>query len=514
MRTRTPRPVRRWWVLAVLAVTQLMVALDVTVINIALPRAQGALHFSTANRQWVITAYALAFGSLLLLGGRLSDLWGRRRTLVIGLVGFALASAVGGAADSFTVLVSARAVQGAFGALLAPAVLATLTTTFTRPHERATAFSVFVVVAGSGAAVGLLLGGALTQWASWRWCLFINLAFAAIALVGVVVFVGAGRATHATPLDLGGTVLGSGGLLLVVYGFAHAVTASWGAPTTWGSLVAGALTVSGFVAWQHRAVHPLLPLRVILNRIRAGSLVALFITSAGTFGVSLFLAYYLQTVLGYSPLRTGVAFLPLVAAIAVSAGVASARLLATVGPRPLVPAGMILATLGMILFTRLTVQANYLGNVLPGLVVTGLGLGLILAPAIASATAGVRRVDAGAASALVNAVQQIGGSVGVALLNTIAVSVSARAAAHASSTSSRAAAGVNAARATLHGDAVAFWWAAGFFAVGTLVSAGLLPSGVPDHDATDAAQPAPSVDASTRPRRSRAGRVLRGTAGG
>jgi EmrB/QacA subfamily drug resistance transporter len=513
--TQGPRADHRWWVLAVVAVTQLMVALDVTVITIALPHAQVALHFSMANRQWVITAYALTFGSLLLLGGRLSDLWGRRTTLVIGLVGFAMASAVGGAADSFTVLVSARAVQGAFAALLAPAGLATLTTTFTRPRERATAFSIFAVVAGSGAAVGLLLGGALTQWASWRWCLFINLAFAAIALVGVVAFVAAGRTTHATHLDLVGTALGSAGLLLVVYGFAHAVTASWGAPATWGSLVAGTLAVSGFAAWQQRARFPLLPLRLILNRARAGSLTALFITSLGLFGVSLFLAYYLQSTLGYSPLRTGVALLPLVVAIGVSAGVASARLLATVGPRPLVPAGMVLAMLGMILFTRLTVQANYLGNVLAGLVVTGLGLGLIVAPATASATAGVARADAGAASALVNAVQQIGGSLGVALLNTIAVSVSAHSLSHARSAVSRSVASLVTARATLHGDAVAFWWAAGFFAAGTLVSAGLLPSGVPDHETAGAdADVARSARAPIRRRRVRHGGVVRGMVDG
>ncbi len=497
--------------LAVLSIAQLMVALDATVINIALPRAQASLHFTTANRQWVITAYALAFGSLLLLGGRLSDLWGRRRALVLGLVGFALASAVGGAAHSFLVLVSARAAQGVFGALLAPAALATLTTTFTRPGERATAFSVFGVVAGSGAAVGLLLGGALTQWASWRWCLYVNVVVAGVALVGVAAFVGAGRATHATHLDLTGTLLGSGGLFLVVYGLAHAVTASWGAPATWASLAAGVLIVSGFVRVQQRAAHPLLPLRVILNRTRAGSLVALFITSVGIFGVSLFLAYYLQSTLGYSPMRTGVAFLPLVVAMGVSAGVASARLLATVGPRPLIPAGMVLAALGMILFTRLTVQANYLGNVLPGLVVTGLGLGLIVAPATASATAGVQRADAGAASAFVNAVQQIGGSVGVALLNTIAVTVSVRALSHASAVGRSTSDLVNA-RATLHGDAVAFWWVAGFFAAGTLVSAILLPSGVPDHDAPDAAQAVPGDGARTRRRAPRVRRELRGTA--
>ena len=468
----------RWWTLAVLSVTQLMVALDATVINIALPRAQLALHFSSGNRQWIITAYALAFGSLLLLGGRLSDLWGRRTSLVIGLAGFAVASALGGAAHSFTMLVAARAVQGVFGALLAPAALAALTTTFQDPKERAKAFATYGAIGASGAAIGLLLGGALTQWSSWRWCLFINLFFAAPALVGVVLFVPKSKSEHRTRLDVLGTVLGSAGLFFVVYGLGHAVTTSWRNSATWGSLVAGAALVALFGAWQQRSKHPLLPLRILLNRTRGGSLVALFITSIGIFGISLFLAYYLQGTLGYSPMRTGVAFLPLVAAIAFSASLASARLLAKVGPRPLVPVGMVLGMLGMVLFTKLTVRADYFGNVLPGLVVTGLGLGLIFAPAFASATAGIKRHDAGAASALVNTSQQIGGSVGTALLNTIAVTVTTRA---LRSHSSNLATSQNFfAGATIHGYAVAFWWAAGLFGFGAVMSFILLESGVPE----------------------------------
>jgi EmrB/QacA subfamily drug resistance transporter len=477
----TSSPNTRWWALGTLSITQLMVALDATVINIALPHAQRDLHFSVANRQWLVTAYALTFGSLLLLGGRLSDLWGRRTSLYVGLAGFAIASAVGGTAHSFSTLVVARAVQGAFGALLAPAALATLTTTFGDPKERAKAFSIYAALGGSGAAIGLLLGGALTQWASWRWCLFINLIFAGIAIVGVVLFVRGGRAEHDTHLDVLGTLLGSAGLFFVVYGFAHAVTASWGNTITWGSLFLGVVFLAAFVAWQQRSRFPLLPLRILLNRVRGGSLVALFLTSIGIFGISLFLAYYLQGTLGYSPLRTGVAFLPLVGAIALSAFIASARLLAVSGPRPLIPAGMLLCMMGMILFTRITPGNDYFSNVLPGLIVTGLGLGLIFAPAVATATAGVRASDAGAASALVNTTQQIGGSMGLALLNTIAVSVTARATPRSLPPAADKLILIN---ATLHGYAVAFWWAAGFFGVGAVLTFGLLQSGVPDVDAS------------------------------
>jgi EmrB/QacA subfamily drug resistance transporter len=471
---------RHWWTLAVLSIAQLMVVLDATVINIALPRAQLDLGFSNANRQWLITAYALAFGSLLLLGGRLSDLLGRRNALYIGLTGFALASAAGGAAHSFAMLVTARAVQGAFGALLAPAALALLTTTFQDPKQRAKAFSIYGALSASGAAIGLLLGGALTQWASWRWCLFINLFFAAFALVGVALFVSAGKSEHKTRLDPLGTVLGCVGLFFLVYGLSHAVTSSWSNPVTWGSLVASVVLLALFTLWQGRAKFPLLPLHLVTNRTRGGSLIGLFITAIGLFGVSLFLAYYLQNTLGYSPLRTGVAFLPLVLAIALSATVASARLLAKVGPRPLVPAGMILGMLGMILFTKLTVHADYVGNVLPGLIVTGLGLGLIFAPATASATAAIRPADAGTASALVNTSQQIGGSVGTALLNTLAVSARMHAMPLKANAASASSYGYEVAKATVHGYAVAFWWSAAFFGVGALVTFALLESGVPE----------------------------------
>ncbi len=461
---------RRWLTLAVLGVTQLMVTLDATIINIALPRAQVALSFSAADREWVVTAYALSFGSLLLLGGRLGDLWGRRTALLVGLVGFAGASAVGGAATSFTMLVSARAVQGAFGAILAPAALAALTTAFTDPDERARAFSIYGALAGSGAAIGLILGGALTQWASWRWCLYVNLVFALVAVVGVIPLVPGGRGPYHRHVDLLGAVLGSAGLFGVVYGLSHAVTASWSATLSWGSIVAGAVVLVLFVLAERRSSHPLLPLRVVLDRARGGSLAGLFLTNLALFGAGLFLAYYLENSLGYSPLRTGIAFLPMVAAIAVSAQVAAARLITLSGPRPLVPAGMLLAALGLILFTRLPLRADYLGDVLPGLVLLGLGLGLVFAPGIATATGRVAPADAGAASASVNTVQQVGGSVGTALLNTLAVDATAR------SLSGGGGSALAAARAALHGFAVAYGWAAGILLGGALVLVVLLPS--------------------------------------
>ncbi len=480
MQTTSPPHNRRWWALVAVSITQLMVALDVTVINIALPRAQVDLNFSSANRQWLITAYALAFGSLMFLGGRLSDLWGRRTALVIGLVGFSVASAVGGAATSFAVLVSARAFQGVFGALLAPAALAVVTVTFREPKERARAFAIFGAVGGSGAAIGLLLGGALTQWASWRWCLTINLFFAVVSLIGVVMFVEGGRVERVIHLDLVGSVLASSSLFALVFGLARAVSTGWGNVDTWLSLAVGGTLLVFFVIWQSHSKNPLLPLRIVTNRTRGGSLIALFVTSMGIFGISLFLAYYLQNTLGYSPLKTGILFLPLVGALAFSASLASARLLDLVGPRPLVPVGMLLGMMGMILFTRLPAHADYLGHVLPGLVVTGMGLGLIFAPSTASATAGIEARDAGAASAMVNTSQQIGGSVGTALLNTIAVITTRRVG--CVTAPGHLVCHVNVTAATIHGYTVAFWWAAGFFGVGALVSFFMLESGVPEFE--------------------------------
>ena len=468
-------PTRRWWTLAVLSLAQLMVALDATVINIAMPEAQRDLGFDAASRQWPVTAYTLAFGSLLLLGGRLSDLLGRRTMLIVGLVGFASASVFAGAATNFTMLVAARFVQGAFGAVLAPAVLAALTTTFFEPKERAKAFAVYGALGASGAAIGLLLGGALTQWASWRWSLYVNVIFAGVALIGVVVLIAPGRAPERPRLDVLGTLLVSGALFFVVYGLSHVLDTSWDVQVTVVNLVAGVLLLVAFFFWQRYSSHPLVAPR-LFTRTRVGSLVALLFTSFGLLAFMLFFAYYMESGLGYSPLRTGVYFLPMVGAIVFSASIASARLLAKVGPRPMVPTGMLLAMLAMILFTRLPVHADYLVHGLPGLIVMGLGLGLIFAPAIASATAGVEARDAGVASALVNTTQQVGASMGVALLNTIAVAVTARVMVNPGGPANLAQG------ATLHGYSVALWWAAGFFGVGALLSFILLESGPPDDD--------------------------------
>ncbi len=463
-----------WLALAALSLCQLMVALDATVINIALPAAQATLHFSTGNRQWLITAYALTFGSLLLLGGRLTDLWGRRNAVLIGLAGFAGASAWGGMATSFSALVTARAIQGAFGALLAPAALALVSVTFEEATERAKAFVIFGAVGASGAAIGLLLGGALTEWYSWRWCLYINLVFAGIAAIGTVAFVPSGNEHHDLKLDVVGTIIGSAGLFFLVYGLSHAESTSWTSSATWMSIMAGVILLGAFIRTQQSVATPLLPLGILLNRTRAGSHIALFVTSIGLFGVSLFLAYYLENIVHYTPLQTGLAFMPLVVAMGVSASVASARLLALVGPRPLIPTGLVLSAMGLVLFTRLPLQPNYSGHVLPGLLVLGLGIGLIFAPAVASATWGVRKSEAGAASAIVNATQNIGGSVGTALLNSLAVAVTAGVLQSIHNPNPR-----QVGLATLQGYSRAFWVAAGLFFVGAVVTFLMLDSGVP-----------------------------------
>ncbi|HJZ26263.1 MAG TPA: MFS transporter, partial [Streptosporangiaceae bacterium] len=288
---------RRWWILGVVGLAQLMVVLDATIVNIALPSAQRALGFSIADRQWVVTAYSLAFGGLLLLGGRLSDLLGRRRMLIIGLVGFAAASAVGGAATSFGLLVIGRGAQGAFGAMLAPAALSTLTVTFTDPAERGRAFGVYGAIAGAGGAVGLLLGGVLTEYLSWRWTLYVNVILAVFAVAGAVRLLARQPRDPDVHIDWPGTVLVGAGLVAVVYGFSEAETKSWGAPTTIVLLVAGVVLLAAFVLVERRVQHPLLPLPIILNRFRGGAYLAIGLSAIGVFGVFLFLTYYLQLTL-------------------------------------------------------------------------------------------------------------------------------------------------------------------------------------------------------------------------
>jgi EmrB/QacA subfamily drug resistance transporter len=458
---------RRWLTLTVVALAQLMVVLDSTVVNIALPAAQTDLGFSDGDRQWVVTAYSLAFGSLLLLGGRLSDLIGRKRTFIIGLVGFAVASALGGAADSFGTLVAARALQGVFGALLAPTALAVLTTTFTIPKERARAFGIFGAIAGAGGAVGLLLGGFLTERFDWRWNLYINVFIAIIGVIGAVVYVSESKRTGPRPkLDIPGTVLISGGLFGLVYGFANAETDGWDSPLTWGMLAGAAVLLVAFVLWQRRAAHPLLPLKIVLDRNRGAAYASVLIAGAGMFGIFLFVTYYLQTSLTFSPIQTGLAFLPMIGMLVLAAQLSTNIFVPRFGPKIMVPTGMVLAMIGMLLLTRLDLDSSYAANVLPALMVMGFGMGTIMPASMQTATLGVDREFAGVASAMVNTSQQVGGSIGVALLNTLA----ATAAADYLTANAPVTAAV-AANAAIASYATAYWWGAGFFALGAVVSA-------------------------------------------
>jgi EmrB/QacA subfamily drug resistance transporter len=467
---------RRWWILALLGLAQLMVVLDTTIVNIALPSAQKALHFSDDNRQWIVTAYALAFGSLLLLGGRLGDLFGRKITFVTGLIGFSLASAIGGAAGSFEVLVAARALQGVFGAVLAPSALSLLTTTFSDPSERGKAFGIFGAIAGGGAAIGLLLGGVLTEYLSWRWSMYVNLAFAIPTATGAMMLLQNQRAVDKPRIDLPGTLTACLGLFALVYGFSNAETHGWGAGLTVGMFVAAVVLLVSFVQLQRRVEHPLLPLRVIVDRNRAGSYLAMLIAGVGMFGVFLFLTYYLQRTLGFSPIKTGLAFLPMTGVVMISATVSTAALLPRFGPRRLVTIGMAVSSLGMVLLTRIGVDSAYAADVLPSLLILGAGLGLIFAPAMNTATFGVAPQDAGVASALVNTMQQVGGSLGTALLSTLAATA---ASSHAQA---RQPSADVLAHAAVHGYTVAFWVSAGIFALGVAVCGSLFPKAVAEVD--------------------------------
>jgi EmrB/QacA subfamily drug resistance transporter len=475
---------RRWWILGVVGLAQLMVVLDATVVNIALPSAQRALGFSIADRQWVVTAYSLAFGGLLLLGGRLSDLVGRRRMLIIGLVGFAAASALGGAANGFTVLVIARGAQGAFGAMLAPASLSTLTTTFTDPADRAKAFGVYGAIAGGGGAVGLLLGGLLTEYLSWRWCLYVNVVLAVVAVTGAVRLLPSHPRDPDVHIDWPGTVLVVVGLVALVYGLSEAETSSWSAPETIVLLVVGVVMLARFVLVEQRAAHPLLPLRIVLNRFRGGAYLAIGLSAIGVFGIFLFLTYYLQETLGYSPVKSGLAFLPMIVAIIVASTASSGLLMLRFGPRPLIPAGLVLAAGGLVvLATQLSLHTSYAGQILAALLLVGVGLGVVFGCALNTATYGAGPADAGVASALVNTNQQVGGSVGTALLNTIAASaLTSYVLAHGRSP-------LVLAEAAVHSYVLAFWVSAAILAGSAVICGLVLESGTLAH-ADPAAGPA------------------------
>ena len=412
---------RRWWSLAVIAIAQLMIVLDASVVIVALPSAQRALHISTADRQWVLSAYTLAFGSLLLLGGRIADYLGRRRMFIVGLIGFGAASALGGLAQDSAMLFGARALQGAFAAIMAPASLSLLTTTFTGAQERARAFGIYGAIAGGGAAIGLVLGGTLTQLASWRWTLLINAPIAVVAVMGAIRFVRESRVHARTGYDIPGAVTVTGGFFLLVYGFTTAGTDGWGAPLTLGLLAGATAALCTFVVIELRAAHPLLPLRVVLDRNRGGSYLASLLVGSALLGTFLFLTYFLQETLGYSVLKTGFAFLPFSGGIILGAGLAT-RLLPRIGPRALMVIGLVLAAGGLMWFTGLSVDSTYLAHVLPPQLLVSLGMGMTFVPMSSTSLVGVDPTDAGVASALVNTTQQVGGSLGTALLNTVAAS--------------------------------------------------------------------------------------------
>lgn len=457
--TTVPTTGRPLLAVAVISAAQLMVALDATIVNIALPTAQTSLRFDDADRQWVLTAYTLALGGLLLLGGRLGDLLGRKRAFLAGVAAFAASSALAGAAPSFAVLVTGRALQGASAALLTPTALSLLAVTFTDPTTRARAFAVYGAVASSGAAGGLLLGGVLTQYSSWRWCLFLNVA------VGLAAGV-AGRQVlpdmppgPAERLDVAGATLVTAGLVALTYGCSQAATAGWTSHRVALPLSSGVLLLAGFLGWQRRAARPLLPLTVLFDRDRAGACVAVAAAVVGSFGLFLLLTYYLQVVRGYSPVRTGLAFLPLTLAVVASSTGLASRLLPRVSARALITPGLLAAAVGLALLTRLDPRTAYLTGVLPAELLLGAGMGCVFTPAFSVATSGVDRRDAGVAAAVVQTANQVGASLGTAVLNTLAAAGTAGYLAGRTRDAGTVAAGL------VHGYAVATGAAAGLVAV-------------------------------------------------
>jgi EmrB/QacA subfamily drug resistance transporter len=452
----------RWRTLFVIAIAQLMVVLDASIVNIAIPSAKADLGISDANQQWVVTAYTLAFGSLLLLGGRIADFVGRKKIFIIGLLGFAAASALGGIASTQELLFASRGLQGVFGALLAPAALSIVSVTFTDPKERARAFGVYGAISGGGAAIGLILGGTLTEYFSWRWCLGVNTPIALIAGLLAFKYVHESKAGGDHSYDLPGTLTASAGLFALVYGFNEAATKGWSANITIAFLAASAILLIAFFIIEKKVKNPLMPLHVISERNRGGSYLGSLVVGAGLFSMFLFLGIYLQSVLGYTPLKAGFAFMPFTAGIIVFAGVAS-QLLPKVGPRPLMVPGLLAAAVGLLLLTQITPETSYITHVLPALLIMSSGMALVFIPLSTTALHGVGNRDAGVASALINTSQQVGGSLGTALLNTVA----------ATATTSYMTA--NATKSPLfgltHGFTVAFTVSAALLVVGAIVLA-------------------------------------------
>lgn len=453
----------RWRTLFVVAIAQLMIVLDSSIMNIAIPSAKVELGISDANQQWVITAYTLAFGSLLLLGGRIGDYMGRKKIFLIGLAGFAAASALGGIASTEGILYASRALQGVFAALLAPAALAIISVTFTVPKERAKAFGVIGAISGGGAAIGLILGGTLTEYFSWRWCLGVNTPIAILAAFLAIKFVHESKAQGDNSYDIPGVLTATAGLFTLTYGFHEAAIKGWSDSLTISFLLAAVLLLIVFVLIEKRVKNPLMPLRVVTDRNRGGSYLGSLVVGAGLFSMFLFLGLYLQVILGYTPLRSGFAFLPFTAGIIVFAGVAS-QLLPKFGPRALMVPGLVAASAGMLMLSRVTPETSYATHVLPALLIMSSGMALVFIPLTSTALHAVSPHDTGVASAMLNTSQQIGGSLGTALLNTVA----------ATAATTYAAANAQLGEkltpfAMTHGFTVAFKFSAGLLFVGAIL---------------------------------------------
>ncbi|MEU0967460.1 MFS transporter [Streptomyces sp. NPDC005917] len=471
----------RWKALIFIALAQLMVVLDATIVNIALPSAQTDLGISDGNRQWVVTAYALAFGGLLLFGGRIADLWGRKRAFVIGLTGFAAASALGGAATSGAMMFGARALQGAFGAMLAPAALSLLAVMFTDAKERAKAFGIYGAIAGGGGAVGFILGGVLTEYLDWRWTFFVNIPFAIVAALGAYFVIRepeGGR--NRNPLDIPGVLLSTLGLVSLVYGFTRAESNGWSDATTIGLFVASVVLLLAFVVTETRVKAPLLPLRVITDRNRGGIYLSLGIAVIAMFGTFLFLTYYLQVVKGFSPIKTGFAFLPMIVGMMVGSTQIGTRLMTRLPARLLMGPGFVVAAVGMLLMTQLEIGSSYASTILPAMLLLGLGMGTAFMPAMSLATLGVEPRDAGVASAMVNTSQQVGGAIGTALLNTIAASATtAYIKDHIATATSRSQQQLVQLQGQVHGYTNAIWFAVGMLVLAAAIVVTLVTAGTP-----------------------------------
>ena len=421
----SPDP-RRWYALVVIAIAQLMIILDSSIVNIALPHAAlptalGGLAISAKNYQWAVTAYTLTFGGFLLLGGRIGDYIGRKRAFLIGLAGFALSSLLGGFSVNQQMLFGARALQGVFGALLAPAALSLISVTFTDSKERAKAFGVYGALSGVGAAIGLIAGGLLTQYLSWRWCLFVNTPMAMIAFVLAIPEIRESKVQGHPHYDVPGALSATVGMVSVVYGVSQASTYGWGSTSAWPYIVLGAVLLTVFFVIESRKSQPLLPLRLLTDRVRAGSYLTQILVALGIFGMFLFMTFYFQNVDAYSAVKSGLLFLPFSIGVIVAAGITS-QLLPRVGPRPLATLGCAMGAAGLFYLSFIRHDSSYLTTVMPPMIITSLGLGLAFVTLASTALFNVEARDTGAASAVLSTAQQLGGSFGTAIQNTIFVS--------------------------------------------------------------------------------------------